>query len=422
MNAPFPPEIWSGIFRQLPNYALPQLLRVCRAWREIANATPQLWTHVRITKPYQFAEPAGLSQWLKRSGECALDVAIMVPAEVTDLHPTLALLRGSVSRFRHLSIRVPNPDIIETVVTSIALSEPTSGNPAPILEELHFAVEEVPVPGLHTRVPYFEYAFNPAPRLRRLTLPAERLPAPSSRLLSTISYLGIVGAPECQPPDVETMLDIITAVPRLRSFRYAGVDVLSFQPTFSLDYPRIVEVPYLQEIDVTVPGCGLDIIQLLHAPNLRSVRLDGWREHDFAQEWEDGDDTPVSASLKRLPQRAPCIRSIDICFLEFLQPETFEWLLNQTDFAQLEELLIEGSTITDAALTHSGKHRPHLRRLELRDCENITGIGLMAYIKDRQSIGLENLELLVDGCLGVTEDHLIQLSQLVNIQSSVGVQ
>jgi hypothetical protein len=421
MRPPFPPEIWSSVFRELPVCARTQPLLVCRAWREIANATPQLWKHVHITYPHQFAEPAGLSQWLKRSRECPLDVAIKAPPDVTDLKPTLALLHGSVSRFRRLDISAPHAEIANTVMASIALSETGTGNSAPVLEELHIAIDD-PRSEPETRTGYFEHAFNPAPRLRLLTLPVDILPAPSSRLLSTITSLAIISGPESQPPSVEAMMDIIAAVPCLKSFKYSGLDVFSYERTYSLNYPRIIEAPHLQTVDITAPGCGLDILQSFHAPNLESVRIDGWREYDYAEEWGDGGYTPVSASLKRLPQRAPCVRTIDIRCLEFLQPETFEWLLKQTDFAQLEELRIEGSTITDAALTHSGKHRPHLRRLELRGCKHITGVGLMAYVMNRRSIGLDDLELLVSECPGISHDHLAQLSRVAHVQQNVSEQ
>jgi hypothetical protein len=149
------------------------------------------------------------------------------------------------------------------------------------------------------------------------------------------------------------MLNTIPAIPHIQDLKYSRYDVFSYQPTYSLDYPRLIPLPHLEVADVTVPGCGLNILQCFEAPALRSVRLDGWREYDYAEEWVDVGYTPVSASLKRLPQRAPNIRRLDLHCIEFLRPDTYDWLFSQTDFGHLEELRIEGSTITDTAFIQS---------------------------------------------------------------------
>ncbi|KAF8496047.1 hypothetical protein JB92DRAFT_2991827 [Gautieria morchelliformis] len=119
-------------------------MRVCQFWRDIAKATPQLWTCLHIGYPHQFADPTGLWQWLERSGECPLDVILNIPLGVTDMRPTLVLLRGHVRRFHVLNIEVPTPGIADTILSSIALSEgKCNGNTAPLLEELCITIDEI---------------------------------------------------------------------------------------------------------------------------------------------------------------------------------------------------------------------------------------------------------------------------------------
>ncbi|KAF8461800.1 hypothetical protein JB92DRAFT_3070541, partial [Gautieria morchelliformis] len=48
-------------FCQLHNNSPAKLICVSQAWRDVANATPQLWTDVHIRHPHQFADPAALS-------------------------------------------------------------------------------------------------------------------------------------------------------------------------------------------------------------------------------------------------------------------------------------------------------------------------------------------------------------------------
>ncbi|KAF8498452.1 hypothetical protein JB92DRAFT_2984393 [Gautieria morchelliformis] len=395
MYLPF--EVWSHVFCQLPNNSQTQLMRVCQFWRDIAKATPQLWTHLHIGHIHQFDDPTGLRQWLEKSGECPLDVVLKIPLGVTDLRPTLVLLHSQVRRFRILNIAVPTPDIVDTILSSIALSEgKCNGNTAPLLEELCITIDEMSNRRADEDQDYFEHAFYPSPRLRRLTISPLRMPPPSSKLLSTVSAFMIVSGPDDQ---------------------YSGYHSFSFQTSHSLDYPRVEVLPHLDEVDVTVPGCGLDILQCLEAPTLRSVRLDGSREDGHAEDWDDEGVTNVSASLKRLPQRAPRIQRLDLHRIEELQADTCEWLFSQTDFAHLEELRIEGSTMTDEAFTQSTSLGPCLHRLELIDCEDITGNALIAYIEARQPSGhAGDFQLLVSGCPGVEDKHLAELSRFVTVE------
>lgn len=391
---------------------------VCQFWREIAKATPQLWTHLHICHPHQFSHPAGVRKWLNKSGECPLDVVLKIPLGVTELQPTLALLHGHVRRFRMLNIEVPTPGIADTILSSISLSGgKCNGNPAPLLEELYIAIDDMSDSPADEDQQYFEHAFYPSPRLWKLTTSPLRMPAPSSKLLSTIADLKIVSGPNDQVTPIEEALDTIAAIPHLKYIKYSGYHIFSFQASHSLDYPRVEVLPYLEEGDVTVPGCGLDILQCLEAPSLRSVRLDGSREDGCGEEWDDEGITDVSASLKRLPQRAPCIQRLDLHCIEELQASTYKWLFSQTDFAHLEELRIEGSTMTDEAFIQSSSHGPCLRRLELIDCEDITGNGLIAYIEAMQRSGYaRDFSLFVSGCPGVEDKDLAQLSSLVTVE------
>ncbi|KAF8520568.1 hypothetical protein JB92DRAFT_2895084 [Gautieria morchelliformis] len=416
MYLPF--EVWSHVFCQLPNNSQIQLMRVCQFWRHISKATPQLWTHLHIGHTHQFDDPSGLWQWLEKSGECPLDVVLKVPLGVTDLRPTLVLLHSHVRRFRVLNMDVPTPGIADTILSSIALSEGKSnGNTAPLLEELCIAIEEMSDMPADENQDYFEHAFYPSPRLRRLTISPLRIPAPSSKLLSTVSALMIVSGPNDQVTPIQRALNTIAAIPRLKYLKYSGYHFFSFQASHSLDYPRVEVLPHLEEVHVTVPGCGLDILQCLEAPTLRSVCLDGSREDGYAEDWDDEGVTHVSASLKRLPQRAPHIQRLDIHRIEELQADTCKWLFSQTDFAHLEELRIEGSTMTDEAFSQSSSLGPCLRRLELIDCEDITGNALIAYIEARQPSGLAgDFQLLASGCPGVEAKHLAELSRFVTVE------
>ena len=392
-------------------------MHVCQFWWDIAKATPQLWTNLHIRHPHQYADPAGLSQWLKNSGKHPLDVILKIPLRVTKLQPMLAPLHDHVRRFCVLDINVPATDVVDIIIPSIALSGGVfNGNTAPLLEELSIVIE-VANRIIHNDQCYFEHTFHPSPRLQSLTFSPERTPQLTSKFLSTISTLTIVSGPNEQAMHVEQTLDTITVTSHLKYLKYSGYDPFSYQDTYNLDHPRIVPLPYLEEADVTVPGCGLDVLQCLEAPTLWSVQLDGWREEGFEEDWDDEGFTNVSASLKCLPQQAPCIQKLNLHCIEGLRADTYNWLFNQTDFAQLEELHIEGSAMTDVPFAQSSSHGPRLCQLKLINCEHITGSTLIAYIEARQTSGhVEDFLLLVSGCPGVGDEHLVQLSHLVTVE------
>jgi hypothetical protein len=427
-----PLEIWGFIFRELPRRERVKLFEVSRACRNIAVAIPQLWTWVDICHLNQFSEPAAVSRWLSMSRELALDVEVEVPLEMIvetpltppeltmDLRPTLSVLHGHLHRIRCLDIQAYTPEIADKILILLTLSE-SFNRGVPLLEQLCIAIEEEgagagtnPLP---ENTPYFEHGFYPAPRCQRLAVPALRLPLPSHKFLSTITSLIITTVPQDFPPSVEHMLDTIAAIPCLESLVYSGCDVYKYQDTGSLDYSRVVRLPHLKLVDVTVPGCGMQILQCLEAPSLRSVRLDGWRH---ISQFDHTDVFPdVSALLRRLPQRAPSIRRLEIDYLELLEPQTIRWLLGPNDCAALEELRIEGSYITDAVFNESVRHGS-LCRLELQNCPNITSIALKHYINSSP----QDFMLWFTECLGVANglEHLAHLSQLIIVEVKHGMQ
>ncbi|KAJ7633189.1 hypothetical protein FB45DRAFT_745939 [Roridomyces roridus] len=84
-----PPEITSEIFLQfLPSYperpnvigpqSPPFLLQICRQWRDVALATPALWSTVDLfldNPRYDAQQKDLLERWLRRSGNCGLHSA-----------------------------------------------------------------------------------------------------------------------------------------------------------------------------------------------------------------------------------------------------------------------------------------------------------------------------------------------------------
>lgn len=76
-------------------------------------------------------------------------------------------------------------------------------------------------------------------------------------------------------PPVEKLLPTVEAIPHRKQLRYNGNDTFSYSPLNGLNFPYIT-FPHLELVDLSVPACGLDILESLAAPNLKYVRLDGY--------------------------------------------------------------------------------------------------------------------------------------------------
>jgi len=174
-------------------------------------------------------------------------------------------------------------------------------------------------------------------------------------------------------------LDFIESIPHY--FTFKSSDVFSYCGTAELDYPRIITMPNLISADVSAPGCGLDIIRIFDAPLLSDVCFDAWREDDVdGQEWPDSLTTPISASLRRLAERSPLIKSVELHHTRMFDPlGDYKWLLSDSAFPQLEVLRFDSTDITDDALQRARR----LKRLELHACKEVTGAGLLRFVEGR---------------------------------------
>jgi hypothetical protein len=113
-----PNEIASEIFIHfLPIYPAPPpltgihsptfLTRICRTWREIALATPELWRSIDIrVMPFRYRERDISEAWANRSKTCPLSINI---DDDSNVGPTI--LAGIIphrARWEHLRLRVPS--------------------------------------------------------------------------------------------------------------------------------------------------------------------------------------------------------------------------------------------------------------------------------------------------------------------------
>jgi hypothetical protein len=399
-----PPEIMGTIFSYYAvedTNAPEKLSAVCRGWKEIIEGDPLLWVDIVLNHPYHFIFTSRVTKWLKNSATCPVKLVIDVPSVILNIFPVMLLLSNHVSRFRALDLCSKSGSVIAQILSILGLHG-SSSRPAPLLEalivDLHADVSNCDLSAL-------ESGFAPCPRLRTLALPAACLPPGQSNIFLNVTHLILADPAGCAIPDVSVMLDIFKHTPKVLKYTYGGMDEFSYQHIIDLD---LVHVPDLWAVDLTAPGCGLDVLRCLDAPSLRDIRFDGWREEGYTGGWSELLFDDLHDTFASLSQRSKNIQRID---LHAINMREHDCRCLFQDFPKLESLRLILSNITDEAFV--GATCPNLKHLELQRCENITGQGLLSFVEGRNLVSGDTFKLTILDCNTISPDEVESLSRYV---------
>ena len=361
------------------------------------------WEQLVIHRQHDFA----LVRRKLNISDLPLRVRIHLP--VQDKRYMMALLRQHVSRFQSLDIYVPEHDDAEETLSSIG-----DGQPAPLLERLHISVKHKPYP--HCTSTALKNAFYPSPRLIHLSLPSLPLPDITTPHLRTVTSLTIDSVQVLYDFYLYHLLDMLESMPHLQHFTFKSFDNFSYLPSSRLDFARVISMPNLVSADVSAPGCGLDILRVLDAPLLTAVRFDGYRPIEYQEGFPEALTIPIPASLRRVAERSPNIKRLELrSTVMHRQFDDYHWLLSDNSFPQLEVLRLDAADISNETLLMGTARMRNLKRLELLNCENVTGAAVQRFVywKGRG----DNFEVLIDACPSITQEDIISLSKIAIVES-----
>ena len=381
------------------------LRSVNRAWYEVTERTPRLWTSLVLNRKSHFTDLEYAKFYLDKSGALPIDVHIALPDDVdmSEIGDVTALLRSQSLRFRSFGLHVRIHDELEAFISSIA-----QGRPAPLLEHLELRVRSRTPSDTALDFISLPTAFTPAPRLAHIEIPGWPLPK-SFPQLSTITSFTIDGV-SSNPTATHKVISFLRSTPSLQHFVYKGYDDY---PCINSNFPHSeVHFPDLLTIDVTAPGSGAHLLCLINAPALTDARFDGFHT-----------DNSLAAIV--LSKRSINLQRLTLEHTEFQGPLLCDPLLyyqiifNNSSyfFPQLEELLLIATDITDEALRAAGERArggSSLKKLELRDCERVTGTGLLEFVCGRGS----DFSLSLQGCknLNMTQEDMVAISAMVRVK------
>ncbi|KIM34645.1 hypothetical protein M413DRAFT_33135 [Hebeloma cylindrosporum] len=387
------------------------LRSVNRAWFYVAGSTPRLWTKLVLNRKSDFTNLEYAQFYLQRSGALPIDIHIALPGDVDvdEIGGVTALLRDQTSRFRSFELHVRIHEELEAFISSIG-----EGRPAPLLENLVLKVQRCTESRSIRSFLSLPAAFIPSPRLAHIELPGCPMPAafPPCPHLSTLTSLTIDAMPFESGVGLRDIVEILDSSPALQHFVFKATDDFSYDTIGSLDYPHAISLPDLLTADVTAPGSGADLLRAINAPQLTDVRLDGFRADNFEGRWEGSLTEPVSATVRRLSVRSPNLRRLALEHTVFHSPlEDYALIFNSAGFTHLQELLLIGTDINDEALLTASGGPSSLKRATLRDCERVSGAGLLGFVRGRDS----DFSLVLQDCINVTKRDIIALSATVEV-------
>ncbi|KAF7328042.1 F-box domain-containing protein [Mycena kentingensis (nom. inval.)] len=303
-----PAELLSLIFRfmryedahglELPRCSPQPLLAVCRAWRQVALASSELWTHVavNIATP-RLPLPTDLSErlvaWLARAGERPLCLAIRGPSvdEAFAIDHFEPLLRRFSPQLKQLMLQNMSEEDMDAVDAWPQLS-------FPILEDadLHLFYREDPD---SEDTLYMDRLLSDAPRLRTYKLanidPAEEWPWPN---LTHLTLRGRTWVKDCATA--------LSQLPLLVSLTAQG---------HFYDSPDPVAVVHaaLQELHLETES-EFEVWEYMSAFTLPALRI---LDLGRALVPEDEENEAGTAVLAFLDRSQPPLRELALCADDF---------------------------------------------------------------------------------------------------------
>ncbi|KAK7065069.1 hypothetical protein R3P38DRAFT_2595464 [Favolaschia claudopus] len=343
-----PNELLMEIFCQChPFWSLQTALwlsQVCRRWRQLAHATPALWTRqpplqLRQGEAHTRESILTIKTYLERSRSFPISLRLRCSSWDTEIPPALAdvLLLGA-PRWRHLVLWDCPP-----VLQALAKLPGGTLNTIQTVTLRGYGADEMPAAS----------AFLCAPLLRKVTLDIEHIqkfPMPWAQL----THL------ELEQANFALCLNILLQGTNLIHAKFRPDQGNEEDPNIpapaSITHLPLITLPFLETLDLSLP-CGDAITSCFGRLALPKVRKLHMYFFDF-QDWT----LPISTMFTQFQLRSPNIEDFSLSICDIYPPELHTILFHAP---LLTDLLVECcfGSIDDfllAQLAHDEGNTAHL--------------------------------------------------------------
>jgi hypothetical protein len=315
----------------------------CSYFRQVALATPRLWTAFSIHENY----PDGLiAEYIARSGECLLDIRVdltvhRLQMDGPRLNATLQMILPLSFRWRSLSITYDFENVRYPLISRLC------NQPAKALQHLSITVNDVDhadatIVNRDVKLPHIFKEGTPTLAFVRLGGLAMHLFRPQLGNVVTLHLDQTVFIPVLY----STFRDIITCSPVLAHLSLYG-DIIGAWPAGvnPIHLPALLSLRIRGVMGETYSGILLGI----HAPRLNSLTLKELHPHDLDLLWEVMDVSRYT-SLKSLIfcDFEPSVSTYAHIFKSFQEIITFTSLHSSVGESILVNLLLDGGLLEQA--------------------------------------------------------------------------
>ncbi|CCM04942.1 uncharacterized protein FIBRA_07139 [Fibroporia radiculosa] len=442
--------------------------RVCRYWRDVANASPHVWQYLHLSDRRRTQASHTQAQlWMLRSGSLPLHVHANLESTDT-LLPLLSPVLRQIDRWRTCHITIG--DLTEHVeFVPFAADSPQNR-----LEELRVRVRPSAImSGIFDDddhdVPTFDNSpLQPSSEFCNICMRVSFSVLPSSCHMSSLRFTQLTITESDTIPNSTRLLDFLLAFPMLESLCYHG---LANESDSTPKHPRPPVVPllHLRVLLVRTTCAVRTILSHIHAPALRRLCLehtnvdyevspdpyaDMHEEGDSDDEAQDFSQSPWSdrgtgMGLRTLFKRSnPPLQALEMDYAD-MRTKDFLWCFDRMD--TLEEFVIVASDMSDKVikalapyrghlLRHSGESEdgmsdnaplrvrlPRLWALGLRNCQRLTGDTIVNVVQSRceyadsmpDDVARSLQVVVIAGCPEFRARHTIALSPLLGTRLRV---
>lgn len=378
---------------------------VCSSWRRAASI-PSVWSHVYVNldarDPYQRSR-----LWLDKSQDTLLTIDIEIGNDTTHLPKTMNLLVKEMKRWKALSLKSVYFEPANQVLQ-------LCGRPAPQLQVVHILHVQEPIDINTFHLVPLSDSFINASRFQTLHIERRLLPHPGF-IPTSISVLSLrlLDTELVIAQSIAAVLQLFDSLPLLRSFSLEAPFGQRQSFVTDANQGEIVALDQLESMTLTGSNSIFGILAHLNPPNLTHLYLRSSLESTLAVETGDW--------IALLLERSPSLSLLEIRDL-LIDPTCIGRYFQL--LPSLQELRLHDVDVDDAVLqllnAPSGLC-PHLTRLDFRWCGRLSGRALVALVKRRLIMDMDeefyprtkSIEVItVINCSFVKEEDIIDLGEM----------
>ena len=375
---------------------------VCSAWRAAATL-PGVWSHIYINCDSRVGPCDRMRFWLSRAQEAPLYITLEVAADGSYLERVMDLLLGHAHQWRSLTINT-----LFSSQANYILSR--CGRPTPELRrvDIRTDLERRDADQVEEQLVGFKEAFKDAPCLSTIHLARELSPTiyMPERITSLFMHLPSWSGPSTL--SAISVIQLLEGLPLLQQFTLEFPMYHERSFVYSTEESRVASVPYLESLSLVLSPDVNGILKYIHAPNLSRLLLRSPGEPlGYAH-------TSTGTSLVQfIEQSSPPLEHLELHDID-IPRDDFPRIFAAS--SNLKDLRLHESEIDDDIihlLDGPTGFCPHLSRLDLRWCGQLTGQALVDLVRSRAG-QLDGViaEVTALNCSFVKENNIMDLAEI----------